>query len=110
MATKYVTNQLCLKCARWPPDAHHITFAQPRAMGIKVSDELIVPLCELHHQEFHRAHNELVLLNDLKIDAIEVARMLWQRSHKSETSAEPAGADAIDDREIGNSTTQQSGP
>ena len=96
---KFVTNQLCLKCARWPSDAHHITFAQPRAMSMKVSDEFVVPLCRLHHREVHHAHNELAWY-DLKIDPIEVARKLWQRNHKPETGAEPGGADAIDDREV----------
>jgi hypothetical protein len=87
---KFVTNQLCLKCARWPSDAHHVTFAQPRAMGMKVSDEFAVPLCRLHHREVHHARNELAWWKDLKIDPIEVARKLWQENHsKSEASKLP---------------------
>ena len=78
---KFVSNQLCLKCARWPSDAHHLTFAQPRAMGMKVSDEFVVPLCRLHHREVHHARNELAWWKDLKIDPIEVADRLWQESH-----------------------------
>jgi hypothetical protein len=78
---KFVTNQLCLKCARWPSDAHHITFAQPRAMGMKVSDEFVVPLCRLHHREVHHARNELAWWKELKIDPVAVANELWRESH-----------------------------
>jgi Rad52/22 family double-strand break repair protein len=78
---KFVSNQLCLKCARWPSDAHHLTYAQPRAMGMKVSDEFVVPLCRLHHREVHHARNELAWWNDIKIDPLEVAHRLWQESH-----------------------------
>jgi len=78
---KFVSSQLCLKCARWPSDAHHVTFAQPRAMGMKVSDEFVVPLCRLHHREVHHARNELAWWRDLKIDPLEVANTLWQESH-----------------------------
>ena len=40
----------------WPhaSEAHHIRFAQPRALGRKVSDEYMVPVCRLHHRELHR--------------------------------------------------------
>jgi len=86
---KFVASQLCLKCARWPSDAHHVTFAQPRAMGMKVSDEFVVPLCRLHHREVHHARNELTWWNDLKIDPIEVANKLWQESHARLQKANP---------------------
>src|SRR5271166_352008 len=32
---------------------HHIRFAQPRALGRKVSDEYAVPVCRLHHRDLH---------------------------------------------------------
>ncbi len=89
---KFIANQLCLQCARWPSDAHHLTFAQPRAMGMKVSDEFVVPLCRLHHREVHHARNELAWWKDLKIDPIEVANKLWQESHprlQKANSADP---------------------
>jgi len=78
---RFVANQLCLKCARWPSDSHHVTFAQPRAMGMKVSDQFVVPLCRLHHRDVHHARNELAWWRDLKIDPIEMANKLWQESH-----------------------------
>lgn len=79
---KFVTNQPCLKCGRWPSDAHHLKFAQPHALGMKVSDEFTVPLCRLHHRDVHHARNELAWWKDLNIDPIAIARDLWQQSHK----------------------------
>jgi hypothetical protein len=55
---KYVVTQACLICGRTPSEAHHIRFAQPRALGRKVSDEYTVPVCRLHHRELHRYGDE----------------------------------------------------
>src|SRR5262245_11407706 len=41
---KFVATQPCLVCGRQPSDPHHLRFAQPRAIGLKVSDEFTVPL------------------------------------------------------------------
>src|SRR5262249_44995807 len=41
---RFVMQQPCLLCGRKPSDAHHIRFAQPRALGRKASDEFAVPL------------------------------------------------------------------
>jgi len=49
----------CLICGRQPSDPHHLRFAQPRALGRKVSDEFIVPLCRAHHREVHRCSDEV---------------------------------------------------
>ena len=48
---RYVTRQSCLICGRRPSDAHHLRFAQSRALNRKVSDEFTVPLCRGHHRE-----------------------------------------------------------
>ena len=40
---KFVATQACLVCGRQPSDPHHLGFAQPRALGRKVSDEFAVP-------------------------------------------------------------------
>ena len=45
-------------CGRVPSDPHHLTFTQPRALGRRVSDEFIVPVCQVHHRELHRSGNE----------------------------------------------------
>lgn len=89
---KFVSNQLCLKCARWPSDAHHLTYAQPRAMGMKVSDEFVVPLCRLHHREVHHARSEIAWWRDLKIDPIDVARKLWEQSHDGKAESKPVNS------------------
>ena len=45
---RFVASQPCLVCGRQPSDPHHLRFAQPRALGLKVSDEFTVPLCRGH--------------------------------------------------------------
>jgi hypothetical protein len=47
---QFVSAQPCLICGRRPTDAHHLRFAQPRAIGRRVSDEYTVPLCRSHHR------------------------------------------------------------
>ena len=56
---RHVAKQPCLICGRRPADAHHLRFAQSRALGRKVSDEFTVPLCRGHHREVHRCGDEV---------------------------------------------------
>ena len=77
---KFVARQPCLVCGRTPVDAHHLRFAQPRALSRKVSDEFTVPLCRLHHRELHRIGDERIWWNTLKIDPLPVALKLWRRA------------------------------
>jgi hypothetical protein len=49
---------MCLICGRRPTGAHHLRFAQPRAMGPKLSDEFTVPLCRIHHRHLHLRADE----------------------------------------------------
>jgi hypothetical protein len=42
--SQLVTTQPFLICGRTPSDAHHIKFAEPRAMGREVSDKFTVPV------------------------------------------------------------------
>lgn len=74
----FVGAQPCLVCRRSPCDAHHLKFAQPRALGRKVSDEFTVPLCRDHHLDLHRYGNEIAWWANLQIAPTEVARDLWQ--------------------------------
>jgi hypothetical protein len=67
-------------CQRTPCDAHHLKFAQPKALGRKVSDEFTVPLCREHHHELHRRGNEMAWWTNLQITPVEIARNLWQSS------------------------------
>jgi len=73
----FVAAQPCLVCQRSPCDAHHLKFAQPRALGRKVSDEFTVPLCRDHHHELHRHSNEMAWWANLQIAPIETATELW---------------------------------
>ena len=78
---RFVASQPCLVCGRQPSDPHHLRFAQPRALGLKVSDEFTVPLCRGHHRQLHQAGNEVVWWGNLKIDALPVAKALWEQTH-----------------------------
>src|SRR6266496_2514855 len=76
----FVLRQACLVCGRVPSDPHHLTFTQPRALGRRVSDEFIVPVCRVHHRELHRSGNEAAWWRKLNIDPIPVALRLWQQT------------------------------
>jgi ERF superfamily len=77
---RFVSAQPCLICGRRPSDAHHLRFAQSRALGRRVSDEYAVPLCRSHHRALHRHGDELAWWDSNKFDPIEAARGLWQRT------------------------------
>jgi hypothetical protein len=86
---QFVARQPCLVCGRIPSDPHHLRFAQPRALGRKVSDEFVVPLCRSHHRALHRVGNEQRWWQAAGIDALAVARQLWGQSRLIE-QADPA--------------------
>jgi len=77
---KFVASQPCLVCGRLPADPHHLRFAQPRALGRKVSDEFTVPVCRVHHRELHRHGDEAAWWQKTKIDPLPIARRLWQQT------------------------------
>jgi Rad52/22 family double-strand break repair protein len=85
---RFVASQPCIVCGRHPSDPHHLRFAQPRALGVKVSDEFTVPLCRGHHRQLHQAGNEVAWWKSLKIDAPPVARQLWEQTHPGEDQTE----------------------
>jgi hypothetical protein len=74
---RYVASQPCLVCGRSPGHAHHLRFAQPRAMGSKVSDEWVVPLCATHHRALHTVGDEEKWWKERGIDPIVHAERLW---------------------------------
>jgi Rad52/22 family double-strand break repair protein len=78
---RFVASQPCLVCGRQPCDPHHLRFAQPRALGLKVSDEFTVPLCRGHHRQLHQAGNEVAWWDGLEINALEIAKGLWEQTH-----------------------------
>ena len=81
---KFVLRQPCLVCGRVPSDPHHLTFTQPRALGRRVSDEFVVPICRTHHRELHRSGNEAAWWRSLNIDPIPVALRLWQQTRSDD--------------------------
>lgn len=84
---KYIASQPCLVCGRQPSDPHHLRFAQPRALGLKVSDEFAVPLCRGHHRQVHQVGNEIAWWEDLTIDALEIAKGLWEQTRPKSAPA-----------------------
>jgi hypothetical protein len=88
---RFVAAQPCLVCCRTPSDAHHIKFAEQRAMGRKVSDKFTVPICRLHHRELHRRGNERAWWKNQGIDPLPIAASLWDRTHAVESAAAELG-------------------
>ena len=81
---KFVASQPCLICGRSPADAHHLRFTQPRAMGLKVSDEFTVPLCRTHHRDIHSFGDEVAWWERRAIDPLATSRMLWVSTRRIE--------------------------
>jgi hypothetical protein len=77
---KFVAAQACVVCGRQPSEAHHLRFAQPRALGRKVSDEFAVPLCRIHHREVHDHSDETAWWNGYNIQPMPIALKLWQHT------------------------------
>ena len=75
---RFVASHPCLVCGRQPSDPHHLRFAQPRALGLKVSDEFTVPLCREHHRQLHHAGNEIAWWHNIDIKPLPIAKGLWE--------------------------------
>jgi hypothetical protein len=90
---KFVAKQPCLICGRRPSDAHHLRFAQHRALGRKVSDEFTVPLFRGHHREVHRSGDEAAWWKNTGIDPAVPARALWLETHPLPAGSQKIGID-----------------
>jgi hypothetical protein len=90
---RYVTQQSCLICGRRPSDAHHLRFAQNRALSRKVSDEFTVPLCRGHHREVHHSGDEASWWKKAGIDPTLTARALWLETHPLPTISDQTGSE-----------------
>ncbi|WP_258570791.1 Rad52/Rad22 family DNA repair protein [Flavimaribacter sediminis] len=90
---KFVARHRCVVCGRNGAQAHHLTFAQPHALGRKVSDEFTVPLCSKHHQELHQFGDEKAWWSKIGIEPMKIANELW-RMKRQLAEARNAGRDA----------------
>jgi hypothetical protein len=113
---KFVATQPCVVCGRSPADAHHLRFAQHRALGRKVSDEFTVPVCRVHHRELHRHGDEAAWWKGIKLDPLPIALRLWQHARlngiaalSSETiDPKSAAADETGQRSIATNPVSES--
>jgi hypothetical protein len=90
---RFVAAQGCLVCGRTPSDAHHLRFAEQRAIGRKVSDRFTVPICRLHHRDLHRRGDERAWWRQRGIDPRVIAADLWGRTHAVEPAAAALAGD-----------------
>jgi hypothetical protein len=79
---RFVASQPCLICGRSPAHAHHVRYAQPRGLSLKVSDEYTVPLCATHHHHIHTTAKEREWWQERNIDPLKVASALWQQNRE----------------------------
>jgi hypothetical protein len=89
---KFVSRQPCVVCGRSPADPHHLRFAQPRALGRKVSDEYTVPVCRTHHRELHSYGDEASWWAGINVDPVPIALGLWQRTRPGRFAESNGGA------------------
>jgi hypothetical protein len=92
---KFVSRHPCLVCGRSPCDPHHVRFAQPRALGRKVSDEFTVPVCRMHHREIHRHGDEAAWWKRAGIEPLAAALTLWRQTHPLAPASGPANAEDV---------------
>jgi hypothetical protein len=85
---RFIAKQACIVCGRKHSDPHHLSFMQPRALGRKVSDEYVVPLCRIHHRAVHRVSDEQVWWTQQGVDPVVVARSLWTSTRLDAASAQ----------------------
>ncbi len=85
---RFVAASPCLACGRQPSQAHHLRFAQPRALGRKVSDEFTVPLCVTCHQQLHLAGDERRWWRERGVEPQPIADRLWAASRGRPAAAE----------------------
>jgi len=93
---KFVRTEPCVVCGRAPAEPHHIRFAQPRALGRKVSDEYTVPVCRLHHRNLHSYGDEASWWAGVGIDPLPIALELWRRSRSTYSLAASLAATLCD--------------
>jgi hypothetical protein len=56
---------------------------------MKVSDEFTVPLCRGHHRQLHQTGNEAGWWENLRIDALTIAKDLWKLTRTKDGRVDP---------------------
>jgi len=51
---EFIRKQPCIVCGYKTTQAHHIRFANNSGTASKPSDTWTIPLCKLHHLEYHQ--------------------------------------------------------
>ena len=106
----FVASHPCLVCGRRPAQAHHLRFAQRRAMAMKVSDEFTVPLCAVHHDALHRTADERAWwARHGVLDPLAVAARLWTQS-RGHGADDDASRDRLEGRDGGTVSVELSPP
>ena len=72
-----VRQEPCLLCGK-VSEAHHIMYAEPRGVGLKVGDNWVVPICHIHHMQIHHYGNERKWWILQGINPIEWAENKWR--------------------------------
>lgn len=67
----------CLICNRPAGTAHHLRRAEKNAMGMKVGDNWVVPLCDEHHKKLHSVGNEDIFWAYQGLDPYEIAEFTY---------------------------------
>lgn len=87
---KFIRTLHCCICGKPGPDPAHIRSAsnlygkRETGGGEKASDKWTVPLCREHHDDQHKAGNELLWWASKKIDPFGLALALYQASGDDE--------------------------
>lgn len=80
---KWVASLPCLLCLHNECQAHHITIAEHRGFGQKVSDNFAIPLCCTHHHQLHMV-SERKFWHILGITPVDYANSLFDIYNKGE--------------------------
>lgn len=80
---KHLRGKPCLVCGQGG-EAHHVTFAEPKAMALKVGDNWCVPLCHPHHMELHAFGDEKSWWDLNGIEPLKWAEESWSKFSERE--------------------------
>jgi|TARA_R100001460_G_scaffold67650_3_gene108074 hypothetical protein len=105
----WVSERPCLLCMSEPCQAHHITIAELRGMGQRVSDNFTIPLCYQHHHQLHMTgersfwqklginpkHYSELLFATYNSNKLECDVYLWENMYKKVTPYIKANIDFL---------------